>query len=317
MKSGYSGSNISDALLLRRNLSYYITGSKRRESTHLLNRLEYLYELDNVFNLYCSRFKWDLTELNVSDTYIDANLFYNAYMCFYNHPSLGWIILNANPTKWNIYNEPVELQLNGFDFTLSIPYEVNSEDAILIYDNPSRVAPFGYFSYYASVIADTARSCQVYANAMKSPTIIPSSFDKKKSAENFVTNINTNDPYVLVDSELFPDKDIEGNKDFKSICMPHSGDGLKALYMYKKSLYEELLTRLGIDNTAVRKEAQVSDDEVNKNELLTQIHLMNAYDCRKKAIARMIELSGKNIKCEVIEPLENEESDSELEDDEG
>lgn len=308
MRRGYTGSNAIDSLLLKRNIANYITGTKSRRNSHLLNQIDYINELDHVFTLYCSRFKWDLSELNVSNSYIENSLFFNNYMAFYNSSSYGWIVLPATPIGWNIYGEPVQLILNGFEKTFEVDYSVNCEDVILFADNRGNSAPFNYYSRMCGKLSDLGRACEVYANAMKSPTIIPTSFDKKKSALDFIQNINTNDPYILVDEKFFPTTEI-GDKLIEQFNMPHTGEGLKAMIMYQKTLYEDMLTRLGIDVIAVRKEAQVTDDEANKNDLLCKVMLSQAYDCRQEAVKRMVEISGKNITCERIEPLERRDTE--------
>lgn len=293
-----NGSNAYDALRLKVN-NGRLTNSKSREHSAMLNAIEYRRELNHVRQLFTGRYKWDVSALNVSNRYIEEHLFYHMFLCFFNHPQLGWVILPANPLEYNVYGEPTKLVLQGYNFTYQIDYHINSEDAVLLCDNKALNVPFVEFSRYATLIADIDRTCEVYANAMKKPMHIPTNFDNKKSANILFNSITNNDALVTYDINMFP-KDGNDIPIIQQLTTDHNANDLRGIYMYKKNVYDEMLARLGIDTSSMRKAAQLTEDEVNKNESMCKLILSQAQECREKAVERMKEISGLHIVCEPV-----------------
>lgn len=293
-----NGSNAYDAINLKLNYGRY-TSSKAREHSENLNVLEYRRELNHVRQLFTGRYKWDMDSLLISNRYIEEKLFVHQFLCFHNHPLLGWVVLPAAPLEYNVYGEPTVLALNGYNYSYEIEYSVDSEDSVLIYDNKALNVPFIEFSRYSEIIADLDRTCEIYSNAMKKPVHLATNFDNKKSARMLFNSITRNDALVTYDIDMFP-KDAADNPIITQFTTDHNANDLKGLYMYKKNIYEEMLARLGIDCSSIRKEAQLTEDEVNKNEDLCRLILMQATECRQEAVKRMNEISGMHIVCEPV-----------------
>lgn len=293
-----TGSNAYNAVNLKLNYGRQ-THSKAREKSEFLNVLEYKRELNHVRQLFTGRYKWDMDSLNISNRYVEEKLFYHQFLCFHNHPLMGWIILPANPLEYNVYGEPTAFNLQGYNYSYDIEYDINSTESVLIYDNKSLNIPFIEFSRYAELISDVDRTCEVYANAMKKPLHIVTDFDNKKSAQLLFNSITRNDAFVSYDAKMFP-KDANENPILQQFTSDHNANDLKGIYMYKKNVYEEMLSRLGIDCSSMRKAAQLTEDEVNKNESMCKLILSQAQECREEAVKKMNEISGLNIKCEPV-----------------
>jgi len=302
MNLGFNGTNDVNAMTLRREYGRGIRKNLKREYSKIMNQMEYTRELNHIFLLYCSRFKWDLKALNIPDEYMEQRLFYNRFMCYYNDPTLGWILLPATPVGWNVYMQPTELLLQGYNYSKTIKYSVDADDAVLLYDNVSYNIPAIEFMRYAALISDVGRSCEVYSNALKKPLGFATDFSNKKTAESVIESISVNDSFILYDVEMFP-KDDSGTPIVDVIKSDHNAQDLKGLDMYRQSLYDEMLGRLGIATTPVRKQAQQTEDEINKNDEMCKIILAQADDCRTKAVEKMIDISGKEISCEIVDNI--------------
>lgn len=300
--NGFVGTNAYDALMLRRHYGKGKLKNMSREYSNFLNNLEYRREVDHIRLLFSARFRWNVKELNISNEYVEQRLFYNAFMALYKDSSLGWLLLPASPIEWNAYMEPTKLLIQGYNYNKTVPYSVDSEDVVLLYDNNLFLAPCIEFMRYASLISDVGRSCEVYANAMKKPLHFVTDVDNKKNAEYVFDSITQNDSYVMYNAKMFP-RDEMGNLLIEQFKTDHNAQDLKGLDMYKHSLYDEMLGRLGIATTPIRKQAQQTEDEINKNDEMCRIVLNQATECREKSVERMREISGLNITCELVDDI--------------
>lgn len=304
MNQGFNGSNAYNALVLRE-LGYGF-GTKpklmKREYSQFLNNFDYRKEFDFIYKLFVARFKWDVSSLNMSNQYPEQKLFFNRFLCFFKDHSYGWLLLPATPIGWNVYLEPSRLLVQGYDFQREINYSRDSEEAVLLYDNVAFQAPFVDFQRYASLLSDVGRTCEVYTNSLKKPIEIITDFSGKKSAETIIDNITQNDSYILHDIKNFP-KDEMGNSIISQLKRDINANDLKGIDMYKHSLFDEMLGRLGITTTPMRKQAQQSEDEINKGDDMCRLVLSQATECREEAVKKMVEISGKEITCEVVDDI--------------
>lgn len=300
------GTNAFDAYHLKST-----TGKKsgviNEHEARRLNHIDYINELDHVKNVYCARFKWNLSELNVSDEYIEKCLFTSGLVAFYKSPTLGNIILPARVGKFNIYGEPGELILTPMNGeVITVPYSVNSSEVVLFKDNPSGSIPFIIYDRYATIIADLMRTCDVYSKGLKKPWIAVGDFDDKKTIEQINSNIQNNEYLVVIDRKFFKNK--EGELETPELKQSeHNATDLRGIFMHKQSLLAEMYAKLGIETSIIHKSAQVTEDEINKNDAAVKIILAQAYECRQASLKKMNEIAGTNIQCEVMLDLSEDD----------
>src|SRR5699024_4173816 len=79
----------------------------------------------------------------------------------------------------------------------------------------------------------------------------------------------------------------------------HNATDLTGIFMHKKTIFDEFLSKIGIETSNIYKKAQASSDEINKNDEMTNIILADSYDCRKIAIEKLAEMSA-NLECRPI-----------------
>lgn len=292
-------SNAYDALLLKRNYGRYDLDKQNPKNAVNLNQVDLSNELDFIISLYMSRFKWNTEDFNVSNYYMEYNLFFQGLMVCFKDSKFGWIILPATVTDFNVYGEPTKVTAHGVGYSRTIDYSIDSDKVVLIRDNPACCIPYRLYRRYAGLIADMGRTVEVYSNSMKKPIIFKGNFDKKKSFETAFHNQNNNEFAVYVDTSLIKDSDDQQGE-IETWQTDHNGNDLRVLYMHKQSLYSEMMSKMGIDSQLVHKAAQISTDEINKNDLMCELILRQSNECRKEAIAKIIDISGKNITCENI-----------------
>lgn len=305
------GTNAINQLALRENMQTINLKRQQRKLAATLNVIEQDNLLTIATNLFMSRFTWECNELNVSSYYIEKNLFYNGLLCFYKHDTYGWVLLPATPLTFNIYGEPLTIMLNGYGTSFEITYSVNADNAVLIRDNPLGSIPNKIFSRYATLLADLNRTCEVYANAMKKPIYFKGNgLHDKKTQEQVFDNQNNNEFAVYLDTSYIDNKSRDlghGPDSISEYQSDHNAEELRGLYMYKRNLFAEMLSLMGIQNLDVNKGAQLTSEEVNKNDDMCKIILYQAQECREEAVKKMNEISGLNIKCEPLYDMFPEE----------
>ncbi|HDL9610131.1 TPA: hypothetical protein PX826_004738 [Escherichia coli] len=281
------------------NVDYYTDPKNANE----LNRLALNVEQSMIFQLYCSRFNWSCNKKEIPVDYIEHMLFFNGMCAAFNHRDYGWMILPCTIKTVNMFGQPSEI-------TVSLPdhsENLTLNDFVLIKDNPSFTVPYGVVKYYSRMIADTGRTLDVYVRAMKKPLIVDGDFKSQSTAKQFYKSLSRNENFIVIDKKYFKDTDkiniIQNTA--------HKAEDLKGIQMYKAGLYNECVARLGITTPTIIKQAQVNQDEINKNDAMTRVILDGSFKCRQKAIKEIYEKSegAINLKCDMSEEITPDEKD--------
>lgn len=285
----YNANNYFNAATLRS----ILLKSNNKKDAEFLNTETNINLLDLVHQIYTARFRWNLEELGVDDNYIEQILFFRGFLVFYKDKKYGNLLLPAHITSYNVYNQPLTATIEGNDYSKEV--EIGKEAIILRDSSILKPAIINSIEYIRK-IADVRRSCEVYVKAMKKPLIFAINQDKKKSVDVFYNKFNTNENYIMINSKLF--EDINYYQD-----STHNSADLKGLYDYEQSLFYELLKTLGISTVQTEKKAQMTDDEIHKNDSFANIILNQNYDCRKSFCKKISEFAKINITCEIAQDL--------------
>lgn len=275
------------------------------KNAQVLNLASAAVELNNIRQLYCSRFRWSCDNPNIPVGYIESMLFLNGMLACFEHKDYGWLLLPCAIKSYDVYGRPNSI-------TVMLPVaenpvvELHAGDYILLRDNPADNVPFFTVQYYTRLIADTARSAEVYAAAMKKPFMISANFRNEKTRKQFIRNILANEKVVTFDKSLLDDmSDIDVIQNTS-----HNANDLKGLSMYKTELYNECVARLGITTPTTIKQAQVTEDEINKNDSMANIVLNASFECRQEATKAIYEAAGISLTCELAPDLSGAVTDA-------
>lgn len=256
-------------------------------------------EIANIRQLYCSRYNWTSDDPNLPVKYIESMLFQYGLMAFFHDDTYGWMLLPCTVVNINVYGEPSEVAAI-YPTTAEVVRTLKIGEFILLRDNPANNIPVATVSFYARLIADTARTCEVYVKGMKKPVIMAADFDSDKTKKQFIRNLYDNESYILVDRSTIDS--MRGTLDVYQNST-HNAQDLKGIAMYKNDLYNECVARLGIVTPTILKQAQVNKDEINKNDTMANIVLSSTYRCRQEATKEIYEQSGISLTCEIAPDL--------------
>lgn len=138
---------------------------------------------------------------------------------------------------------------------------------------------------FALRLYEAERSCDVNIKAQKTPIMILIDEKQRLTMQQLYNQYNGNQPFI------FGDKQNLGDDKLKAISTeaPFVADKLQE---YKKEIWNEALTFLGVNNIMVDKKERLITDEANSNNELINLNLQSYLAPRQKACKQFNEKFG-------------------------
>lgn len=151
---------------------------------------------------------------------------------------------------------------------------------------------------FALRLYEAERTADVNIKAQKTPALLIGDESFKLSMKNLWNKINGNEPVIFGDKKQLSSDVIRSIK----IDAPFIADKVMD---YKKEIWNEALTYLGINNIMISKKERLITDEANSNNELINMNLQSRLAPRKFACKQFNELFGTNIDVRVRSDLRN------------
>ena len=267
-------------------------------------------ELNNAtFNDYLNRFKrialsmfeWVNLPKSMDARYLEKCLFYNGQAALLKDKTYGFINTKAAANGYvNIYGLPTKINCFSYSYqsirTLytglnenltpaQMEYQKNNE-CILVMNNEDRLPTAGSLELFAWRLYNADRTCDVNIIAQKTPVMVITDEKQRLTMMQVYNQYNGNMPFIFGDKDLLTD----GNK-IEAIST-------KADYIvdkiteYKKEIWNEALTFLGINNIARDKKERLTENESNENNELVNLNLQAMLIPRIRACKQFNEKFG-------------------------
>ena len=263
---------------------------------------------DSTFNDYLNRFKrialsifeWVNLPKSMNSRYIEMCLYYTGQCAFLKDKTYGFINTKATasgyvniyglPTKINCYSynyQSVRTLYTGLNPNLSEKQFENQKnnEAILVMNNWDRLPTAGSMELFAYRLYNAERTCDVNLNAQRTPLIIAVDEKQRLMMENLYNQYNGNQPFIFGDKSQMDDLRIKAI----STEAPYIIDKISE---YKKEIWNEALTYLGINNISVKKKERLTENESNENNELVNLNLFAMLEPRKQACREFNEKFG-------------------------
>lgn len=264
--------------------------------------LDSAYLNDSTYNDYLNRmekiclsiFEWVNLPDSMDSRYLEKTLFYYGQASLLKDSEYGFINTRASDNGYlNIYELPTKLHCYSFDYSsdrnvyTGFKNDKLTEDnqCILVMNNWNRIPTLATIELFAYRLYLAQRSCDVNVMAMRTPVLILGTEKQKLTLENLYNKYNGNQPFI------FGDKDIISNDMMKSIQTeaPYVADKLTE---YKKEIWNEFLTFIGVNNIDVEKKERLISGESNANNESINLNLQSYLEPRKKACKQFNDLFG-------------------------
>lgn len=260
------------------------TRSNRFTDSILINDKTYVDYLERFRKIAMSIFEWQNLPESMDARFLEHCLYFTGCAGLLKTEEFGFINTKAcSAGKMNIYGLPTEINCYSYEFSENrrvfnglIPEiaDENSE-AILVMNNWEMIPTYSTIELFALRLYEAERACDVNVKAQKTPIMILTNENQRFSMKNLYEEYDGNSPVIYGNRETIP---LDSIKSIKTDA-PFVADKLME---YKKEIWNEALTFLGVNNLSEKRERLISD-ETNTNNELINLNLMSYLAPRKKA----------------------------------
>lgn len=257
---------------------------KRSNITELLNNLTFK-TLYNKFRLISmNEFKWEGLPDGILERHVESWLFAGGKAIFYRPKGLDYMCLRCeDAAQYNVYGDPLFYHAVGFNFR----QQVSADDCVIIENNMLRLATEDFVMFYVNKLYEAERTMDVNIKSSKTPILMLCDDKDVFSMKTIFRKIDGNEPAIYADKKLNPDS--VAVLDLKTKFIGNE------LMDYKRSVENELLTFLGINNTPVDKKERLITDEAEANDQLIDCFCELQLEARQRACKDINAKYGLNI----------------------
>lgn len=265
--------------------------------SELMNSETFYNYLDRFKKVALSIFEWVNLPKSMNSRYLELALYYDGMAAMFKDEDYGFINSRCSSNGYiNIYGLPSRLhcysygELNrdkilytGFQDDIERLQETN---AILVQNNWDRVPTEPTLALFAQRLALAERASDTNIEAQRTPIMILVGENQRLTMENLYGQYRGNRPFIFGDKQQMQDMD--------SIKAINTGAPVvfDKLQNYKKEIWNEALTFLGINNVMIEKAERLITDEANSNNELINLNLQASLTPRKEACKQFNELFG-------------------------
>lgn len=266
----------------------------------ILNDLTYVDYLERFKRICLSMFEWRNLPKSMNAQWLERCLYYDGKATLLKDKKYGFINTRcASDGSLNIYGFPTSLNCYSFDYhsfrklyTGLIPNLTKAQkeqweywECILVQNNWDRIPTAGSMELFALRLYEADRTCDVNIKAQKTPVMLVVDEQQRLMMENLYSQYEGNKPFIFGDK-----KQLSGDV-LRSINTgaPFVADKVMD---YKKEIWNEALTFLGINNIMVDKKERLVSDEANSNNELINLNLQSFLAPRQEACRQFNEKFG-------------------------
>lgn len=264
----------------------------------LTNNNTYWDYLDRFKQVALSQFEWINLPQSMNADFLEKCLYYFGEASLLKTEDYGFINTKCCTNgKINIYDLPTTLNCfsNGFQvsrklYTGLLPDNDEYKSCVLVKNNFDKLPTAPSMELFAYRLYQAERSCDVNIKNSKFPLIFAGDESMKLFFTNLYEKYDGNEPVMFVDKKQL------GDMAFRTI-KTEAPFIVDKIMNYKKEIWNEALTYLGINNIHVEKKERLVAGEVDSNNELINLNLQSRLATRKEACRQFNEyfgLKGKN-----------------------
>lgn len=267
------------------------------EDSLIVNDATFIDYLNRFKRIALSMFEWVNLPSSMNEEFLEKCLYYTGQASLLNTKKYGYINTKSCDSGYlNIYNNPTQLNCYSYNFSelrklysglnpLESDEERKYKYCVLVKNNYDKLPTAGSMELFAWRLYLAQRTCDVNISSQRFPVMVVGDEKQRLMLENLYNQYNGNQPFIF------------GNKN------QLSGDEMKVLntespYVvdkvtdYKKEIWNEALTYLGIQNMSITKKERLTENESNENNELVNLNLQAMLVPRMKACREFNELFG-------------------------
>ena len=258
---------------------------------------DYLMRLKKIAT---SMFEWVNLPSSMDARYIEKCLYYYGTAALLYDDILGYINTKcATSGQINIYGLPTALNCYsyGYQQTRTLytglkysaegnPINENGKECILVMNNWDRTPTASTLELFALRLYEAERTCDVNIKTSKSPVmLLVESESQRLTIKNLYNQWNGNEPFIFGDKNALADGVVKSIR----TDAPFIADKIME---YKKQIWNEALTFLGVNTLTTEKKERLITDEASSNNELINLNLQSYLVPRQQACKQFNEKFG-------------------------
>lgn len=259
----------------------------------LMNDLTFYDYLDRFRKVALSVFEWVNLPKTMNSMWLEKCLFYEGQATLLKDKNYGFINTKCcSDGDINIYGLPSSLHCYSFQYDTSrklyTGLDSNSdefEDCILVQNNWERIPTTGTIELFAYRLYEAEQTAFTNIKAQKTPVLLLVDETQRLMMENLYSQYDGNKPFIFGDKKQI-------NQDTLKAIRTDAPFVADKIIDYKKEIWNEALTFLGINNIMVDKKERLITDEANSNNELINLNLQSYLAPRQEACKQFNEKFG-------------------------
>lgn len=248
----------------------------------LLNNDTYKDYLERIKKIALSMFVWENLPDTMNARYLEMCLYYKGQAALLYDNNYGFINTQAADSGYiNIYGLPTLLNCFSYSYNsmrnLYVPESGEGKDGecILVMNTFERVPTAATVELFAYRLSQAQRSADTNVSVTRSSQLLLTDQKQYFTLKKMYEEYDGNTPAIFADKNLITPDSIKAIKTDTPIM-------LKELMDYKREIWNECLTALGVSNLNEKRERMVSAETDSNNEVVN-LNLQSFLVPRQKA----------------------------------
>jgi hypothetical protein len=266
----------------------------------LINDATYYDYLQRMKMVVLSMFEWVNLPDGMDARYLEKCLYYKGMASLIKTEEYGYLNTQCTSNGYmNIYGLPSSLNCmtyNGLHWYKDLYTKLAENDeeilkqqekeCILVLNDMEGIPTCSTIELFARRLYECERACDVNVKSMKTPVMIVCSDNQRLTMENLYSQYDGNQPFI------FADKNSNINPDSLKAIKTDAPYVADKLINYKKEIWNEFLTYIGVNNISIEKAERLITAEASQNNELINLYLQNHLAPRQRACKQFNDLFG-------------------------
>ena len=257
----------------------------------LMNNQTYIDYLERMKKICLSLFEWEHLPPSMNARFLEMCLYYNGQGAMLYDDDYGYINTMASDGGYiNIYGLPTEVTCYSYRFNqrrslyMTDTGEEKGKECILVMNNYERIPTQVMCTLFAMRLAEAQRTADVNIKAQRTPVLITTDQKQYFTLKKMYEEYDGNTPAIFADKNVISPDALKALKTDAPLIVNDIMD-------YKREIWNEFLTTLGISNLSEKRERLISN-EVDSNNELVNLNLQSQLIPRKEACKQFNEKYG-------------------------
>lgn len=294
------------------------TDNYKFEDSLIVNDATYVDYLNRFRRIALSMFEWVNLPKSMDSRYLEQCLYYMGQASLLYDKKYGFINTKCAGSGYvNIYGLPDKFNCYSYGFnsmrklyvglnpmlTEAQKEQQKNYECVLVMNNWERTPTAGSMELFAWRLYLAQRTCDVNISAQRFPVMVVGDEKQRLMLENLYNQYNGNQPFIFGNKNQLNEDMLKAIK----TDAPYVADKITE---YKKEIWNEALTYLGINNISINKKERLTENESSENNELVNLNLQSMLAPRLEACRQFNEKYGltgtdKEISVRVRSDLKN------------